>query len=161
MVQTWSSRVCVCDVVFGSLKGCCEKVILYIAEVFVQCFQLSEVSVCKATEVELLTWVEGTQGWEEESFCSIVWVLLSAAALLYNVVTLSCTWPAQPMFNSGLARPKKTNKKTHKFYTQNLGIKQSLSMWPVRHSFQSLWCWMEISPLWWVFVQYSEKWCIF
>lgn len=54
--------VCVCDVVFGSLKGCCEKVILYITEVFVQCFQLSEVSVCKATKVELLTWVEGTLG---------------------------------------------------------------------------------------------------
>lgn len=38
------------------------KVILYITEVFVPCFQLSEVSVCKATEVELLTWVEGTLG---------------------------------------------------------------------------------------------------
>lgn len=30
-----------------------------ITEVSVQCFQLSEVFVCKATEVQLLTWLRG------------------------------------------------------------------------------------------------------
>lgn len=55
-----------CEVMFGSLQGYCEKSSCKITEVSVKRFQLSEVSVRKATEVELLTWVEGTAGGEGE-----------------------------------------------------------------------------------------------
>lgn len=55
-----------CGVMFGSLQGYCEKSSCKITEVSVKWFQLSEVSIRKATEVELLTWVEGTTGREGE-----------------------------------------------------------------------------------------------
>ena len=47
-------------------KGCCEKLSCKLLRYLLNVFQLSEVSVSKATEVELLTWVEWTGvGWEE------------------------------------------------------------------------------------------------
>lgn len=46
------------------IKAIVKKSSCKITEVSVKWFQLSEVSVRKATEVELQTWVEGTAGGE-------------------------------------------------------------------------------------------------